>query len=171
MKFEVYNLNGALNRIEKGGNWISIRDFYTDDLTKQKYGALDRRIARGGANALTLYFDDIDPYRFYHDMEHPCVKKCFSDPNKTPRFFNADIAKQIVDWTLKIWQADHNATVKVHCWAGRSRSQAVAYWLNMYFNLRLERNIQDYTMSNVNNVHEKVHFNCEVLRVFTSVYG
>ena len=70
MKFEVYNLNGALNRIEKGGNWISIRDLYCDDVTKEKYAALDRRIARGGANALTLYFDDIDPYRFKHGMEH-----------------------------------------------------------------------------------------------------
>ena len=171
MKFEVYNLNGALKRIEKGGNWISIRDLYCDDETKEKYAALDRRIARGGANALTIYFDDIDPYRFNHGMEHYSIKEKFASGQLTPIFFNAEIAKQIVDWVLKIWQADHNATVKVHCWAGRSRSQAVAYWLNMYFNLILDRNIQDYTMSNVNNVHEKVHFNCEVLRVFTSVYG
>ena len=89
----------------------------------------------------------------------------------TPIFFNPEIAKQIVDWAMKIWNEDHNATIKVHCWAGRSRSQAVAYWLNMYFNLILETNIQDYTMNNARNVHEKVHFNCEVLRVFTSVFG
>ena len=171
MKFEVYNLNGALNRIEKGGNWISIRDLYCDDLTKEKYSALDRRITRGGANALTLYFDDIDPYRFKYGMEHYSIKQKFADGQLTPIFFNPEIAKQIVDWVMKIWNEDHNDTIKVHCWAGRSRSQAVAYWLNMYFNLILDRNIQDYTMNNARNVHEKVHFNCEVLMVFTSVFG
>ena len=172
MKFEVYSLNGALKRIEKGGgNWISIRDLYCDDETKQKYAALDRRIARGGAHALTLYFDDIDPYRFKHGMEHYTIRKKFEDGQLNPIFFNKEIASEIVNWVMDIWKNDRNATVKIHCWAGRSRSQAVAYWLNMYFNLIMERNIEDYVANNALNVHEKVHFNCEVLRVFTETFG
>ena len=174
MKIEVYNLNGALKVAEKcpGCNLLSIRDpfsGYAD--TDEKHACLDRRIARNGINAKVVYFDDIDPYRFYHDMEHPVIKEKFADGKHTPVFFNADLAREIVKWIMPMWEKDHNFTLKVHCWAGRSRSQAVAYWLNMYFNLILERNIEDYMANNALNVHEKIHFNCEVLRVFTSTFG
>lgn len=104
-------------------------------------------------------------------MEHYTIRKKFEDGQLTPIFFNKEIASEIVNWVMDIWKKDRNATVKVHCWAGRSRSQAVAYWLNMYFNLIMERNIEDYVANNALNVHEKVHFNCEVLRVFTETFG
>jgi predicted protein tyrosine phosphatase len=74
-------------------------------------------------------------------------------------------------WTRDVWKKDKNATVKIHCWAGRSRSQAMAYWLNIYFNLVLDHNLEDFMANNALNVTEKVHFNCEVLRVFTSTFG
>ena len=41
----------------------------------------------------------------------------------------------------------------------------------MYFNLILERNLEDYMTNNAVNIHEKVHFNCEVLRVFSETFG
>ena len=173
MKIEVYNLNKILKVADKepGCNILSIRDFYSDGPTVEKYACLDRRVARNGINCKVIHFDDIDPYRFYHDMEHPSVKQKFVDGQKSPIFFNSQIAGEIMKWVLDLWTVDHNCTIKIHCWAGRSRSQAVAYWLNMYFNLMLERNVEDYVANNVINVSEKVHFNCEVLRVFTSTFG
>ena len=134
MKIEVYNLNRILANTERCGkkgepqNLISIRNSYFDGENIEKYAALDRRIKRYGINALVVAFDDIDPYRFKYGMEHYTIKQQFADGQLTPIFFNPEIAKQIVDWTMKIWNEDHNATIKVHCWAGRSRSQAVAYW-------------------------------------------
>ena len=174
MKIEVYNLNKALKVAEKcpGCNLLSIRDKYTcHDDTDEKHACLDRRIARNGINAKIVYFDDIDPYRFYHGMEHPFIQSKFEDGTREPIFFNKEIASEIVNWVMEIWKKDHNATIKIHCWAGHSRSQAVAYWLNMYFNLILDRNIEDYVANNALNVHEKIHFNCEVLRVFTETFG
>lgn len=174
MKFEVYNLNQVLKVAERcpGCNLLSIRDPFSDhEPTDEKHACLDRRIKRNGINAKVIYFDDIDPYRFYHDMEHPTIKAKYVDKTKEPVFFTAELAKEIVLWVVDIWKKDRNATVKVHCWAGRSRSQAVAYWLNMYFNLILDRNLPDYYANNALNVHPKVHFNCEVLRVFTETFG
>ena len=177
MKIEVYNLNRILTNTERCGkkgepqNLISIRDSYFDGENSEKYAALDRRIKRYGINALVVAFDDIDPYRFKFGMEHPTIKKKFEDGTNIPIFFNSEIAKDIERWVYNIWKNDHDCTIKVHCWAGRSRSQAVAYWLNMYFNLILDRNIGDYVANNKLNVVEKVHFNCEVLRVFTDTFG
>lgn len=177
MKIEVYNLNRILANTEKCGkngevqNLISVRDSYSGEETIAKQEALDRRISRYEINALVVKFDDIDPYRFNHGMEHPFIKAKFEDGTHQPIFFNENIARNIVSWVRNIWDSDHNATIKIHCWAGRSRSQAIAYWLNMYFNLILERNLTDYIENNARNVHEKIHFNCEVLRVFTSTFG
>jgi rhodanese-related sulfurtransferase len=173
MKIEVYNLNKILKVAERepGCNILSIRDLYSDEPTEAKYACLDRRVARNGINCKVIHFDDIDPYRFYHGMEHPSIKQKFADGQKEPIFFNSQIAGEIMKWVLDIWTADKNCTIKVHCWAGRSRSQAVAYWLNMYFNLLADRNLDDYYDNNIRNVTEKVHFNCEVLRVFTATFG
>lgn len=177
MKIEVYGLNKVLSNTEKCGkkgevqNLISIRDSYSGEDTVAKHEALDRRISKYGINAFLATFDDIDPYRFKYGMEHPSIREKFEDGTRTPIFFNSDLAKKIVSWVFDIWKTDHNATIKVHCWAGRSRSQAVAYWLNIYFNLVLDKNLIDYIANNASNIHEKVHFNCEVLRVFTSTFG
>ena len=172
MKLEVYNVNKILKEVKKGAcNVLSIRDMFTDDETNQKYECLDRRAARVGANMLVVNFDDIDPYRFYHGMEHPWIQEKFKGGQLQPLFFNSKMAEDIVKWVKGLWDADHNVTIKVHCWAGRSRSQAVAYWLNMYFNLILDRNLDDFYENNARNVFEKVHFNCEVLRVFTATFG
>lgn len=173
MKIEVYNLNHVLKEVKKcpGCNLISIRDAFTDEPTHEKYACLDRRVARNGVNMLTIAFDDIDPYRFFHDMEHPSIKNKFAGGQLEPLFFNSKIAEDIIRWTKEIWEKDHGATIKVHCWAGRSRSQAVAFWLNIYFNLVLDRNLDDFYENNARNVTEKVHFNCEVLRVFANTFG
>ena len=173
MKIEVYNLNKVLKEVKTcpGCNLISIRDAFSDHETEEKYACLDRRVARNGVNMLTINFDDIDPYRFYHGMEHPSVRNKFANGQLEPLFFNQKMAEAIVDWVKRLWEADHGVVVKVHCWAGRSRSQAVAYWLNIYFNLILDRNLDDFYENNARNVFEKVHFNCEVLRVFTNAFG
>lgn len=173
MKLEVYNLNNILKEVKRcpGCNLISIRDDFSDDVTREKYACLDRRVARNGINMLTINFDDIDPYRFYHGMEHPSVIKKFESGQLEPLFFNKQMAEDIVRWVKAMWDKDHNVSIKVHCWAGRSRSQAVAFWLNIYFNLILDRNLDDFYENNARNVFEKVHFNCEVLRVFANTFG
>lgn len=177
MKIEVYNLNKILYNVEKFGkkgisqNVISIRDKYHGDDTAEKYAALDRRFSRYGVNSIVVEFDDIDPYRFKYGMEHPFVKAKFADGTRQPIFFDSEFAKRIVSWVKDLWDKDHNVTIKIHCWAGRSRSQAVAYWLNIYFNLVLEHNMDDYVSNNALNLNEKVHLNCEVLRVFSSTFG
>ena len=173
MRFEVYSLNKVLKEADKcpGCNLISIRDVVFDDENNAKYACLDRRAARNNISMLKLWFDDIDPYRYKCGLEHRSVVERIQTTGGVPRFFTDEMAKGIVDWTMDIWKKDKNATVKIHCWAGRSRSQAVAYWLNIYFNLVLDRNLNDYVANNALNVTEKVHFNCEVLRVFTSVFG
>ena len=175
MKIEVYSLNKILKIADRepGCNILSIRDPYAGDAgeTDAKHACLDRRIARNGINAKIVHFDDIDPYRFYHDMEHPFIKAKFVDGTHQPTFFDSKIAEDIMTWVKEIWDKNHDATIKVHCWAGRSRSQAVAFWLNIYFNLIMDRNLDDYHENNIRNVTEKVHFNCEVLRVFTSTFG
>lgn len=173
MRFEVYNLNKILKEVDRcpGCSIISIRDVVYDDENNEKYACLDRRAARNSINMLKVWFDDIDPYRYKCGLEHPSVVERIRNVGDGPRFFTAEMAKDIVDFVTEIWEKDKNATVKVHCWAGRSRSQAVAYWLNIYFNLILDRNLGDYQMNNAVNVSEKVHFNCEVLRVFTSMFG
>ena len=173
MKIEVYNLNNILKEVKKcpGCNLISIRDAFTDEPTHEKYACLDRRVARNGVNMLTINFDDIDPYRFFHGMEHFSIQEKFKDGQLEPIFFNQKIAEDIVKWVKGLWDTDHGVTIKVHCWAGRSRSQAVAFWLNIYFNLVLDRNLDDFYENNARNVTEKVHFNCEVLRVFANTFG
>lgn len=175
MKLIVYNLTNVINEVNahQDGemNLISIRDRYCSDSTAKKYTMLDQGIAKNNVNVLTMYFDDIDPYRFYHGMEHFSIKEKFADGKLKPVFFSKEHAIEIVDWVRKLWEKDHNVTIHVHCWAGRSRSQAVAYWLNMYFNLILDRNMDDYLINNALNVVEKIHFNCEVLRVFTTTFG
>ena len=173
MKIEVYSLNKVLKVADKqpNCNLLSIRDSVCWSEDVEKYACLDRRIKRNNINAKVIYFDDIDPYRFYHDMEHPAIKAKFADGTRQPMFFNKELASEIVNWAMDVWKKDHNATIKIHCWAGRSRSQAVAYWMNIYFNLVLERNLEDYVANNALNIHEKVHFNCEVLRVFSETFG
>lgn len=174
MKIEVYNLNKILKVADRcpGCNILSIRDSYSSfPEDNEKYACLDRRIKRNGINALVVRFDDIDPYRFKNGMEHPVIKVKFEDGTRQPVFFTKEIASDIMGWMMDIWKNDHNANVKIHCWAGHSRSQAVAYWLNMYFNLLLERNLEDYMANNALNIHDKVHFNCEVLRVLSTTFG
>ena len=171
MKLNVYGLNKALNKVKKGGNWISIRDRYTNDETNEKYACMDRRIPRYGCRSMTIYFDDIDPYRFYHDMEHPMIKVKFADPSHEPVFFGPEHVKEIMDFVSPLWEQDHDVEINIHCWAGKSRSQAVAYYLNIYFNLMLDHDVDAFIENNQRNITDKIHFNCEVLKVFSQVCG
>lgn len=174
MIINVYSLNKALGASEKKDfqNWISIRDKYEcDPETGLKHAAMDRHFNKHHANSIIVRFDDIDPYRFKYGMEHECIKKKFASGAIEPTFFSREHAIQIVDFVKGIWDKNHDAELNIHCWAGRSRSQAVGYWLNIYFNLIIDRNIEHYVRNNATNIHEKVHFNCEVLRVFSETFG
>ena len=172
MKIEVYNLNKMLKITDKessvGLNLISIRDVL--DSPCEKYMALDRHINKRSINAKIVYFDDADRYRWGQGLEHPCITGRYSDGGE-PTFFNESIAKDIIDYVGPLWEKDHDVRILIHCWAGRSRSQAVAYWLNIYYNLILTTDIESFNWNNARNVTEKIHFNCDVLKVFTNLYG
>lgn len=77
-------------------------------------------------NLLILYF---------HDLE----KKYFKDDV----LFNENDVKQIETFVEYIKQHNTINTIYVHCTAGISRSGAVGYFLNTYFNIFLQDNKKD----------------------------
>lgn len=67
-------------------------------------------------------------------------------------FFNEKHAKAIHDFINNI-KADDKKEFYVHCDAGVSRSGAVGYLLNEYFNKFIADNKQDYESFKMNNSH------------------
>ena len=56
----------------------------------------------------------------------------------------------------------------IHCYAGRSRSQAIGYVLNQYFNLYLKHNKEDFKRNLLSN-NEKFMGNPDVIKVMNEV--
>jgi predicted protein tyrosine phosphatase len=67
-------------------------------------------------------------------------------------FFNEKLAKEIHEFINNISEND-TKPIYVHCDAGVSRSGAVGYMLNEYFNKFLTNNENDYKAFNMNNSH------------------
>lgn len=64
--------------------------------------------------------------------------------------FDEDMAKQIVEFAQKM---NPNKLCFIHCDAGISRSGAVGYVLNEYFNKKLENNETDFNFFKNENKH------------------
>lgn len=80
--------------------------------------------APGYASVLKLRFADADPAR---EPVSPAVQ-CFT----------AAHAGELLAW-CDLWLARQDiAHVFVHCWAGRSRSAAIAWWISHHYGLRLQ---------------------------------
>lgn len=136
-------------------NWISIRD--------KDYPHLYNIIDTNCKNICKLEFDDITYYQEKHNLLYS-----FYDEIKIQReliHFNEEHAKQIIDFAQDVF--DKNETLNIHCYAGRSRSQAVGYVLNQYFNLYLTTNTTDF-VKNIRNNNFKFMANPDVIKLLNN---
>ena len=97
-------------------------------------------------NVCKLCFDDVTEQNKEHNVIH----------------FNKEHAQKVLDF-LKTVKDDGKMEFYVHCDAGVSRSGAVGYLLNEYFNKFLKMNRIDNEAFRMNNSH--IHPNPEVIRI------
>lgn len=162
MKINVYSLRKTneliLSDIKYQKNWISIRDYGYPEL--YKYVNICK-------NVCIVEFDDVTYYNEEHNLLHP-----FFDEVREKReliHFNKDHANKIINFAKDIFY--NNEELNIHCFAGRSRSQAVGYVLNQYFNLYLSNNLKDFKRNIMYN-NDKFMANTDVIKVMNSVlYG
>lgn len=98
-----------------------------------------------GSNILKLKFDDVTEKDFDYYIH-----------------FNKDMAKRVINFIKNI-KDDGTMDFIVHCDAGVSRSGAIGYMLNEYFNKFLKRNQEDIDFFNTINAH--IMPNPEVTRI------
>lgn len=143
MIINVMSLNNANKIIETDenyrGNWISIRE--------HDHPLLYKNFDRLCSNICKLEFDDVT----YYDEKHNLIHPFFQDVKKTRQLihFNEKHAEQILKFATEV--SHKNQPLNIHCYAGRSRSQAIGYVLNIYFNLIKERNLTDFNRNLQNN--------------------
>jgi predicted protein tyrosine phosphatase len=160
MKINVHSLATTIKLISSDEkyqkNWISIRDIGHSTLYKD----IDTKCS----NICVLEFDDVTYYNVEHNLIHPY----FNDIRKVRNFqhFNEEFANKIFNFAKQIFDADEE--LNIHCYAGKSRSQAIGYVLNQYFNLYLESNLIDFERNIKVNNH-KFMGNSDVIKVMNEV--
>lgn len=132
-------------------NWISIRDIGYDHL----YTNMDIF----GKNILKLEFDDITYYDEKHNLLHPFYEK--EKEKRQLVHFSISQAVEILKFAEQVY--NKGEVLNIHCWAGKSRSQAIGYTLNIYFNLFKENNQKDFTI-NVLKFNDMFKANPDVIR-------
>lgn len=135
-------------------NWISIRDIGYERI----YEPMDKYCK----NILILQFDDITQYNIKHGLIHPFYKREMK--KRELIYFNENIARQIIKFTNSVYRK--NESLNIHCWAGKSRSQAIGFCLNQYYNMFCENNEEDY-ISNLTNSIGNFNGNYDVVRILT----
>jgi predicted protein tyrosine phosphatase len=132
-------------------NWISIRDIGYESL----YTKMDELCK----NVHILKFDDVTEYQIKNDMMHLFYKREFA--KRQPVLFDNKMARDIITFTN---QFDKNDMINIHCWAGKSRSQAIGYCLNQYYNLFMNNNEEDF-IRNLNQSINRFNGNYDVIKV------
>lgn len=163
MKINVMSLRKANELIKLSNeykrNWISIRDF--DHLS------LYQDIDFNCINICSIIFDDVTIYNEKHKLLHPFFNEVKKHRNLI--HFSDEHAKQIIKFSKTVFEKGES--LNIHCYAGKSRSQAIGYVLNQYFNLYLMHNINDYKLNILNN-NENFMANPDVIKVMNSIlYG
>lgn len=155
MKINVFSYKSAVENLSQHEkNWISVRDLgYSNE-----YLELDNK----GKNILELYFDDVTLHNIKTETLHLFYKRAYIRRGLV--CFDEDMAKKIIEFSKKVFEK--NEELNIHCWAGRSRSQAIANCLNTYYNLYLSDNKFDY-VENIKNSFEKYIGNYDVVRILT----
>lgn len=138
-------------------NWISIRDIGYDYV----YWEMDKICE----NVLILKFDDVTRFNAERGYIHQVYKDAQKERDLV--FFDEEMADKIVTFAESI----KDGWINIHCWAGLSRSQAVGFCLNTYFNLYKENNKAAYER-NLRNSFDKFLGNYDVIRILTErLYG
>lgn len=137
-------------------NWISIRDNGYPEI----YIAIDKFCN----NVCALEFDDITHYNVTHDLIMPMYKEI--KEKRELIYFDKTHAKQIIEFADKIYRSGEE--LNIHCFAGKSRSQAVGYALNVYYNLYLNDN-QEHFLRNLEVNNYKFMPNSEILQIMNDV--
>ena len=140
MKINVYDYVTANNYYNEDHYWISIRDFGKNDYFVP------------GNNTLVLVFDDVDPFRVENGIIHDYYAREFLKRN--PIYFNKLMSRKCFNIAINAFL--QRKDLNIHCFAGMSRSQAVAYVLNIYVNKFLENNDKDFTRNIVNSLHRQM---------------
>jgi predicted protein tyrosine phosphatase len=155
MIINVFSLNKVkekLNENQEIKNLISIRDLNYEYL----YTIIDELVE----NKLILFFDDLTHYQVKHDLIHPVYKDVIKQRDII--YFNESYVEQIIKFTNHVYK--ENEELNIHCYAGRSRSQAIGYILNIYYNLYLENN-QEHFIRNINTNNFKFMPNTDILKI------
>ena len=137
-------------------NWISIREADFPEL----YNIFDSICN----NVCIVKFDDVTYYSEEHNLSHPFFNSIRD--HRELIHFNENHAKKIIDFALDVFHK--NEILNIHCYAGRSRSQAIGYVLNQYFNLYLKHNKEDFKRNLLSN-NEKFMGNPDVIKVMNEV--
>lgn len=157
MIINVFSLKEAnekiLSNTEYQKNWISIRD--------KDYPELYKYIRAACVNVLVLEFDDVTQYGVKHSLIHPLVESAAKN-KRDYIFFNNQMARQVINFASDVYK--RKETLNIHCYAGRSRSQAIGYTLNIYFNLFLENN-EEHFFRNLAVTNDKFMPNADVLKI------
>lgn len=129
MKIKVVSRQFIKNKMDNNPEW-HFGKFIISIFSKDSYSPLPIRF-----NVLMLNFDDITELL----------------PNESHILFNEEHAKMISEFIKNI-PINTNKTLYIHCDAGVSRSGAVGYILNEWFNRYISQN-DDYIWFNTNHKH------------------
>lgn len=140
MKIFVVPRNYIEKQIDKNPNWIQGK-WIISIFSKDSFSP----ISNDRFNVLKLEFDDVAE----RDLE---VGWNIFESSHEMIFFNEGHAKSIHKF-IKDIPADSNKQLFVHCDAGVSRSGAVGYILNEWFNKYLDHNEVDNSFFQTNNSH------------------
>lgn len=92
-------------------------------------GFANSPVPEGHPNALILAFDDIRPYDVKHAMEHPYYIQ--EAMKRDLIYFDDDMAWNVIRFLQKqIFKGSED--VIIHCYAGVSRSAAIALFIDAY---------------------------------------
>ena len=151
MKINFYSYEEASRISEKKKNmpWISIRDVgYEEHYSK---------INENSNNVCSLVFDDVDHGRVSCGMIASFYRSQYTV--RKPVYFTEGMAEGILFFCL-----DNRELINIHCWAGISRSSAVAFVINNFFG-------DDDFEENYKKINNpEVAMNCEVIKVMTDVF-
>ena len=156
MKINVYSYHNAIENLsDHKKNWISVRDLGYSNV----YSGLDDN----AENILELYFDDVTEQDIKTNTLHPFYQRAYMKRGLI--CFDDDMAKKIIEFSKDVFEK--NEELNIHCWAGRSRSQAIGFCLNVYFNMFKQKNEIDY-LRNIKYNMENFIGNYDVIRIMTN---
>ena len=155
MKINIFSYENAKQKFMENElyrkNWISIRDIGFESL----YQPMDDMCE----NIHIVKFDDVTNFQLKHDLVHAFYKREFT--KRQPVLFDNKMARDIITFTN---QFNKNDMINIHCWAGKSRSQAIGYCLNQYYNLFMDNNEEDF-IRNLNQSINRFNGNHDVIKV------